>query len=107
MTTSPSSLRSSVQTPSASALEERPALAPVGGHRLDDVVAGEQVQRVEMLAQLPGLGVAEPYPVADAQPVRAGTDQRRLYLAGPLGAGQPQAGRQPRGGLADPAGLAG
>src|SRR5256885_506735 len=62
---------------------------------------------VHLLAQLTGLGVAEPHPVADAQPVRGRSDDRRLYLAGPLGPGQPEPGRQPGRRLADRAGLTG
>ncbi len=47
-------------------------------------VALDQVQRVEALAQLPGLRVPEPHLVADEQVVRGGAEQRRLHLAGAL-----------------------
>ena len=47
-------------------------------------VAVERVQDVDVLAQLAGLGVPEPHPVADPQPGRARPAQRRLHLAGAL-----------------------
>ena len=46
------------------------ALAAVGRHLVDDLVAGDQVEGVEALAQLARLGVAQVDAVADAQVAR-------------------------------------
>ncbi len=55
-----------------------------------------QVHHVEPLAQLAGLGVPEPDPVAGQQAGGRLAAQRGLHLAGALGAEQPQAGRPGR-----------
>src|SRR2546430_2540289 len=72
-------------------------------HLLDE----ERDNNTIIAEQLAGLGVAEPAPVADPQAVRARPDDRRLYLARALHAGQCEAAGQPGARLADPAGLAG
>ena len=75
--------------------EEREALAAVGRDRVDDAAAArDEVELVEALAQLAGLGVAEPDAVADTEAGRGRAEQRRLHLAGALLAIQPQAGRE-------------
>ena len=48
-------------------LQPGPALATVGRHRADHPVTTDQLQIVDVLAQLAGLRVAEPDPVADPQ----------------------------------------
>src|SRR5258708_39660836 len=80
-----------------SPLMEALALAAVGrdyprlrGVRLDRVVVGEP------LGQLAGLRVPHPDPVADGEPVRPSPADRRLYLAGALGSGQPHSRRARR-----------
>jgi len=50
------------------------------------------VQLVEPLAQLAGLGVPQPDPVADPEPVGGTAPQRCLDLAGALGPQQSQPG---------------
>mgnify|MGYP006193728977 CR=1 FL=1 len=46
------------------------------------LVAVQGVQDVDVLAQLPGLRVAEPHPVAHPEVPRYVPDERRLDLAG-------------------------
>ena len=57
-------------------------------------LADDEVQRVEALAQLAGLGVAQPDAVADREVGVA--EHRRLDLAGALAAVEAQAGRVAR-----------
>ena len=80
--------------------EERLALAAVGRHGRGHGVAVDQVQLVEPLAQLAGLRVPEPDPVADPQVVGGRAEHGRLHLAGALGAVERQPGRQVRAGQA-------
>ena len=61
----------------------RPSPRYVGSGRRHPV-ALDQVQLVEALAQLTGLGVPEPHLVADQQIVGGRAEQRGLHLAGPL-----------------------
>src|SRR6476469_3777168 len=75
-------------------LEKRMALAAVGRNLIDYLAALDQVQRVEALTELPGLGVAQVDVVADPQRARRGALDRRLYLAGALESVERQAGRQ-------------
>ena len=90
--------------PNSELLEEGFALAAVGGDLVDDRAALDQVEGVEALAQLAGLGVAEVDAVADRQPRRRLAEQRRLHLAGALLGVQLQArwepGRGQAGGVA-------
>ena len=77
------------------ALEERLALAAVGRDHVDDLVAFDQVERVEALAELAGLGVAHVDAVADPQARRRRAEERRLHLAGALLGVELQPGGQP------------
>ena len=65
-------------------LEERLALAAVGRDLVDDPLALDQVERVEALAELAGLRVAQVDAVADPQLVCGGAEDRGLDLAGAL-----------------------
>src|SRR5262249_14885050 len=86
----------------ATKLEEGLALTPVCGDDVDDRVAFDQVQDVEALAELAGLGVAHVDAVADPQLGRGRPAERRLDLAGALlgveaqPLGQPGGGEAPR-----------
>ena len=86
-------------------LEEGLALAAVGRDLVHDPVAGHEVERVEALAQLAGLRVAEVDAVADAQVARG---RARAPASAPRP--RPRSGRgcRPGGqvGGGDPAGLA-
>ena len=68
-------------------LEERLALAAVGGDDVDDAVAFDQVELVEVLAKLAGLGVAEVGTVAHREVRCGGAEERGLDLAGALSVG--------------------
>ena len=59
-------------------------LAAVGRGLGDDRVALDQVEAVEVLAELARLRVAHVDAVADAEADRDLAEQRRLYLAGAL-----------------------
>ena len=61
-------------------LEERLALAPVGRDLVDDPLALDQVERVEALAELAGLRVAQVDTVADPQLVGGRAGDRGLDL---------------------------
>ena len=74
--------------------EGRGVLAPVGGHGSHDRVALHQVQLVDVLAQLAGLGVAEPHPVADPQRVGG---RRRSAASAPRRRPRCRAARRPAG----------
>ena len=69
----------------AAGSQEGLALAPVGRDLVDHALALDQIERVEALAQLAGLGVAQIHPVADAQHVlrrrAAGSAPRPRLLA--------------------------
>ena len=84
-------------------LEERLALAAVGRHLVDDPVALDEVERVEALAELAGLGVAQVDAVADPQAPR-----RRSRAAASAPRRRPPAcrGEGPRAGRARAAGPA-
>ena len=75
---------------------ENGAMTEVMGWRLDDTVALDQMQRVEAFAELAGLGVPKPDPVADAELVCDGAEERCLHLAEPFGRGRDQARRPER-----------
>ena len=75
--------------------EEGVALAAVGRRLGDDLVAGDEVEPVEALAELARLGVAHVDAIADPEPHRDLAEQRRLHLAGALVAIEVEAGGQP------------
>src|SRR5580698_5204248 len=77
--------------------EEGLTLTPVRRNGCDHSICFDQVQFAESFAQLARLGVAQPHPVADLQPVSGCTEQRRLYLARALLTIQPEPGREVRG----------
>ena len=83
--------------PQASAPSRNASFAAVGRHRLDQLVAANQVQLVEPLAQLARLRVPHPHAVADPQARGGRAAQRGLDLAGTLLAVELQALRQVRG----------
>ena len=70
-------------------------LAAIGRNGLGDAPVVHEVEYVDPLAELAGLGVPEPHPVADGQRVRRRAAQRRLHLAGAFGADQLESGRIP------------
>ena len=86
------------QAPVCSRLQERLAVAPVGRDDVDDLVAFDQVEGVEALAELAGLGVAEVGAVADLEGCGSAAEQRRLDLAGALLGVELEAGGEPGNG---------
>src|SRR4029079_2794769 len=76
--------------------EERVPLAAVGRGLGDDRVALDQVEAVEVLAELAPLRVAPAHAVSDAEADRYLAEQRRLYLAGALESVEMEPRRQPR-----------
>ena len=78
------------------------ALAAVGRGLGDDLLAADEVEPVEALAELAGLGVSHVDPVADPDPDRDLTEERRLHLAGTLELVEVEPGRKP--GLRQPIG---
>ena len=77
-------------------LEEGLALAPVGRDDVDDLVAFDQVEDVEALAQLARLGVAHVDAIADLEVRGRRSQERGLDLAGALLGVELQPLRQPR-----------
>jgi hypothetical protein len=64
--------------------ERRRVLAPVRRYGPLDPVAADDVELVDVLTQLAGLGMAEPDPVAHAERVGGSSGKRCLHLARPL-----------------------